>query len=129
MRRKFLIIICCLFLLNCSAKNQAKEITLSNGNKIKVYFERVEDKERETILSVDCRTEAVKLREDEVEKEVIEIWGLVKAEAEKLELKEAVIQYNFTAGEKNEEDKLIYHRLLYNASQIENGDWNIQKVN
>jgi len=129
MRRNFLVIICCLFLLNCVAENKPKEITLSNGSRIRIHFEKIEDKEREPIFSLDCRAEDIKLREDTVEKEVLEIWGLVKKEAEKLELKEAVIQYNFTAGEKNEDNKLIYHRLLYDASQIENGDWKIKKVN
>ncbi len=129
MRRNFLGIICLLFFFGCAGKGVTKEITLSNKSKVKVYFEKIEDGERESILSVDCKTNDIKLREDEVEKEVLEIWNLIKEEAEKLELKEAVIQYNFTAGEKNKDDKLIYHRLIYNASQFENGDWKIKKAN
>ena len=129
MKKEIFLIILLIFFLSCTQSNFEKEITLSSGKKISVSFKKMVIDNNEPILSIVYKTDERKVREDSVEKEVLEIWSGVKEEAEKLDLKEALIKYSFFAGEKTKEDKIIHHILIFEASKIENGSWKIRKVN
>ena len=128
MKRRFFLTLFLIFLAGCGKNYVQKEITLSSGNKINVSFEKMRIDGKQTVLTVDYKTDERKIKEDEVEKEGLDIWNGVKAEAETLGLEEALIRYSFFSGEKTKQGGVIHQLLVFEATKTETGKWTVRKV-
>jgi len=129
MRKSFLIV-ALIFLIACSGNiENKKSITLSSGRTIEVTFEKQIHEEREPFLFVDYVNEEKVIKVKTVENEAIEIWERVKEEAEKIEVKEALIKYSYFTGRTKDSGEKEYGSTLFNAEKIESGEWKLIKVN
>ena len=125
----FVLLLSSFFIFTgCTGKNPdiRKQITLSNGKTVEVILEKQTDPE--PILSVDIKADEIVFREDQVEKEVLEIWSQLESEAEKKELDEALIKYRFKTDHISDKGKPIYGGLIFEATKIRAGKWRIKSV-
>ena len=110
-------------MLIACAENQ-KELKLPDG-KI-VTIETVKESENDTVLHLSYKNEQRVRKESVVNKQVWDIWSQTRSEAEKHEIKEALIKYIYLSGF---DEKPIYKVILFEATKTENGSWTITKVN
>lgn len=128
---KFSIFVLIVFLFSgCSGKTETKKtITLSSGRAIEVSFEKQDHKDRDPILFVDYINEEKVIKEKTVEDEAQEIWNAVKNEADKSDVKEALIKYTYYTGHETEGGEKEMGSVLFDAEKTESGDWKLRKVN
>ena len=129
MKFKLTILLLLLFIGCKEAIETKKSITLSSGRTIEVNFEKQHHEEREPVLFIDYVNEEKVRKTKTVDEETLEIWKNLKEEAEKFEVKEALIKYSYFTGRTKDSGEKDYGSILYNAEKIESGDWNLRKVN
>lgn len=132
MLRIILLIILSAFLINCATEkinSNQKSIKVSSGKKVEVLFEKYTSPETGTIFLVECSTVEKIVKEETVEKDILEIWAEVEKIADEKELSEAIIKYKFSVETVNEkgEPEQISTLALFTAEKLENGKWKIDK--
>ncbi len=131
MKRIILLLTLSIVLISCSKKvsDNKKEITFSNGQKVEVNFEQKEAGKDLKVFVVEYQNESRVLKEETVEKQVLEIWKNLESEADKTDLDEAVIKTKYFIGRDEKSGEPIYEDFLFTGEKIENGTWKIRKVN
>lgn len=132
MLRMILLIILSVFLINCASikKDNEKSIKLSSGKTVEVLYEKHTSPETGTVFLVECSTDEKIVKEETVEKDILEIWSEIEKIADEKELDEAIIKYKFIVEDLNEKgeahnDPTI---MIFTAEKIENGKWKIDKI-
>lgn len=131
MKRIFIGLILFIFLVSCEKNNfgNEKEIKLSSGKTLKVLIEKKETSNNEKVFVVEYQNDERVLKEENVEKEVLEIWKKVENEANQTDSTEGIIKASYFIGKDKETNESQYEIFLFNAEKIENGTWQIEKVN
>ncbi len=80
-------------------------------------------------MFIDYVNEEKVIKVKTVENEALEIWAGLKEEAEKLEVKEALIKYSYFTGRTKDTGEKEYGSTLFDAEKTESGDWKLRKVN
>lgn len=131
MLRIILLITLSVFLINCAAEkiSNQKSIKVSSGKTVEVLFEKYTSPETGTVFLVECSTVEKIVKEETVEKDILEIWSEVEKIADEQELNEAIIKYKFSVENLNEKGELeqISTIALFTAEKLENGKWKIDK--
>lgn len=131
MLRIIILIMLSVFLINCAAEKNTnqKSIKVSSGKTVEVLFEKHTSPETGTVFLVECSTDKKIVKEETVEKDILEIWSEIEKFANETELSEAFIKYEFvveTVNEKGESEKNST-LALFTAEKLENGKWKIDK--
>lgn len=133
MLRIYLLIIISVFIISCAAnKNEnQKFIKLSSGKTVETFFEKHTSPETETVFLVESSTDEKILKEETIEKDILEIWSEVEKIADEKELNEAIIKYRFVIEDLDEKGEPEKHYIvkIFTAEKIENGKWKIDKIN
>ena len=131
MLRIILLITLSVFLINCAAEKNSnqKVIKVSSGKTVEVLFEKYTSPETGTVFLVECVTAEKIVKEETVEKDILEIWSELENIADEKELGEAIIKYKFVVENLNEkgEPEKISTLALFTAEKLENGKWKIDK--
>ncbi|MCB1025193.1 MAG: hypothetical protein KDB79_12430 [Acidobacteria bacterium] len=130
--KRFLVIVIFVFLsLNCSRSNLGikREIKFADGRKGEVTVEFKRDSAKKEIIDLTITKDEQVIKIAEVEKEVQQIWSQIKDEAENKDIAEGLIKYVYIADIDEKTKKPIYHILFFEAERIENGTWEITRVN
>lgn len=119
-----------LTISSCSliADENRKTVNFSSGESAEVFIEE-DTAGGERVMIVDYRNDSKVREEDEVEKQVGEIWKAVASEAEKRGFTNVIIKYRFPSDRIHNADENLYSGLLFEAEQIENGTWKLRRVN
>lgn len=131
MKRIILLLTLSIFLISCAEKvsDNKKEITFSDGQKVEVNFEEKEVAKDLKVFVIEYQNDNRVLKEETVEKQVLEIWKNLEAEADKTNSEEAVIKAKYFVGNNGKNGEPEYEDFLFNGEKIENGTWKIRKVN
>lgn len=132
MLRIILLITLSVFLINCAAEkinNNQKSIKVSSGKTVEVLFEKHTSPETGTVFLIECSTVEKIVKEETVERDILEIWSEIEKFANETELDEAFIKYEFPVESINEkgESENISTLALFTAEKLENGKWKIDK--
>lgn len=125
-----LLILSFLF-LSCSpnlAVNE-KEIELSEGRTVRVSFEEKQTSAGEKVLVADYRNDERVIREATVDEQVVRVWSGLEEEAGRRGIREGVIRAAYLVGEDERTGEPVYEEFLFSSEKIENGTWQIKKVN
>jgi hypothetical protein len=131
MKRKILLLILSVILFSCVENDSPdkKEIKLSDGKIITVNIEEKEVSKTEKILLANFQIDERILKEETVEKHILEIWNILEKDADRRNLMEGIIQAKYFVGNEEDSDKKVYEEFLFETEKIENGTWKIRKVN
>lgn len=131
MNRIIFLLMLSLFILACQTKyeNNERKIQLSNGKSFTVFFEERKINDEEKILVIEFQNDERVLKVEQVEKEVLEIWSKLEKEADKSDLTEGFIRARYFVGTDEKNNEPIYEFFIFNIEKIENGTWQIEKVN
>jgi hypothetical protein len=131
MKRIFILVMISIFLVSCW-KNEApkiNEMKLSDGSIIRTDFEIKKTSAGERVFVVEYRRDKKILKEDTLEKEVLEVWSHLEAEADKSGATEGIIRARYFIEKDEKTREPVYEDFLYATEKIENGTWQIKKVN
>lgn len=112
-----------------SISDNEKIVKFSDGKSVKINYEIRDIEDNEKVLVVEYKNEEKVTKEKTVENQVLEIWKAVENEANKLEIEEGIIKYEYFAGENKKTKEAVFKPILFSAEKIENGTWKIRKVN
>ncbi|MCO6511269.1 MAG: hypothetical protein J5I65_10815 [Aridibacter famidurans] len=128
--KKTISLILVLIFSSCAVvtDENRKTVNFSSGKSADVFIEE-DTVGGERVMIVDYRNDARVREEDEVERQVGEIWKSVAGEAEKRGFKNVIIKYRFPSDRIHNADENVYEGLLFEAEQIENGTWKLRRVN
>lgn len=132
MLRIILLLILSVVLINCTTVKDKDEkiLKLSSGKTVEVLYEKHTSPETGMVFLVECLTDEKIVKEETVEKDILEIWSEIENIADEKELDEAIIKYRFIVEDLNEKgeahnDPTI---IIFTAEKIENGKWKIDKI-
>ncbi|HUF04322.1 MAG TPA: hypothetical protein VMM38_09115 [Aridibacter sp.] len=128
--RKMIALISILLLASCSliTDENRKTVNFSSGESAEVFIEE-DTAGGERVMIVDYRSDSQVRREDEIEKQVGEIWKAVAGEADKRGFTNVMIKYRLPSDRVRGANENVYSGLLFEAEQIENGTWKLRRVN
>lgn len=105
------------------------EIKLSDGSLIKVNLEEKETSAGEKVLIAEYRRDKRILKEETLEKEVLEVWAKLETKANETGADEGIIRAAYFIGPDEKTGESVYEDFLFATEKIENGTWQIKKVN
>ena len=131
MKRKFVLLAISILLVACWKNESPKinEIKLSDGSLIQTDFEIEETSAGEKVFIVEYRRDKKVLKEKTLEKEVLEVWSKLEAKANESGATEGIIKTRYFIGKDEQTGESVYEDFLYATEKIENGTWQIKKVN
>lgn len=132
MLRITLLLLLSILVINCGIKKDEdlKNLKLSSGKTVEVLYEKHTAPETGTVFLVECSTEEKIVKDETVEKDILEIWSKVEKFANEQELDEAIIKYSFIVEDLNEkgEPEKVATVLIFSGEKMENGKWKIDKI-
>lgn len=129
-----LLFLLSIFFINCSVNikkdEDLKNLKLSSGKTVEVLYEKHTSPETGTVFLVECSTEEKIVKDETVEKDILEIWSKFEKFANEQELDEAIIKYSFIVEDVNEkgEPEKTATVIIFTGEKIENGKWKIDKI-
>ena len=126
MIRFFIFFAVLIFFTNCGSFPYQKTIRLSDGRKALVFYDFEKTDSGSKVFVAEYTNETGVRKESIVEDDVIAIWAVLKTEAERENIDEAVIKYGFTSVDLNE--RKIFEGIIFVADREESGRWSIKKV-
>ena len=131
MKRKIIALTVSLILISCgvNGSQNVKKIKLAGGDNLDITLEVETTSAAEKVLIAEFRRDKKILKVETVDNEIQEIWKQVEAEADKKEITEGIIRAGYLIGTDEETNEPVYETLLYTTEKIENGTWQIKKVN
>jgi hypothetical protein len=133
MLRIFLLITLSIFIVSCTTNknHNQKFIKLSSGKTVETFFEKYTSPETDTVFLVESSTDEKILKEETIERDILEIWSELEKVADEKELNEAIIKYKFVIEDLDEKGELEKHHTvkIFTAEKMENSKWKIDKIN
>lgn len=128
--KKTIALIILLLFTSCSlfTDENRKTVNFSSGESAEIFIEE-DTAGGERVMIVDYRTDSKVRKEEEIEKQVGEIWKSVAGDAERRGFANVIIKYRFPSDRIHDQDEDVYSGLLFEAEQIENGTWKLRRVN
>lgn len=131
--RKFLIYFFIVFgivLSACWTDQNGKTVKLESGKTVTISFDEQKADEKVTKIAIDAVTTEKLKTDNELEKDVKEIWESVREKVELKELDEAIVRYQYTADyvDENNDPEKVFVVSVFLAEKIENGTWKIDKI-
>lgn len=126
---KIIILSLVLIFSGCITNNSNQTINLNDGTKIKVKIDVEGSNQSDRLMQVTYRSENKNTTVKNIESTVEQIFEQTKSIAEKDEIEEILINYEYPSGATNSNGEPVYEVIISEASRSENSKWNLTRSN